>query len=195
MSSKCSIKHRSMEYIVVPPCFFHCSQKTLIMSALTMCDSFWYAGCVFLEVSGWGAFLHLHRCNIILLDMQDVVASVSICTSIGPYASHTNIIHRNHYSSCDGSPEVNASGTCLQFTSNHTATQDIMHCDTIPKSTVNTGKLTQNMRPIAQIIYTIIYHLYAGCIYKNIQHIHSNLPRTNTWHMAPSLECCNTCCG
>ena len=156
-----------------------------------MCDSFWYAGSVFLEVSGWGAFLHLHRCNIILLDMQDVVASVSICTSIGPYASHTNIIHRNHYSSCDGSPEVNASGTCLQFTSNHTAIQDIMHCDTIPKNTVNTGKLTQNMRPIAQMyqyiipIYAIIYHLYAGCIDKisNVSTAIYQGPTHGTWHL------------
>ena len=194
LSSKCGIKQCSMEYLVVPLCFSHCSQRTLSMSALTMSDSFWYAGCVFMKVDGEHSFIY--RCNtIILLDMQDVVASVSICTSIRfPYSpisyTATTILHVMDY--LKWMPLWHVYNLHLY----HTAMLDTMHCDTIPKNIVNTGKSTQVWRPAhyPDIDIYILYHLCAGCIDK-ISKISIAIYQGPTWHMAPSLECCNTCCG
>ena len=134
-------------------------------------------------VSGWGAFLHLQMQHH---HPARYAGCRSICFNLHLHTLpiFTNIIHCNHYSSCDGLPEVNASVTRLQFTSipySNAGYHALRH---------NTQKHRQHrqvdpsMTPSPLPGYRYLYIISSMCrvYWQNIQNIHSNLPRTDMAH-------------
>lgn len=132
-------------------------------------------------VSGWGAFLHLQ-----MQHHHPARYAGCICFNLHLHTLpiFTNIIHCNHYSSCDGLPEVNASVTCLQFISipysnagyhalRHNTQKHRQHRQVDPSMTPS---------PLPGCRYLYIISSMCRVYWQNIQNIHSNLPRTDMAH-------------